>query len=441
MAVRYAVATGNWSSTSTWNGGTLPTSSDDVYANGFTVTIDQDITVLSLQNGATTGVNANGSFVVSSGGRIINADIRNNGTTSGIICLSVTNSVGPVTLNGNIYGLASGSIFTSYAVNVNNGATAVLNITGTIRGGTVTYDNYGLRSIGSGTINIVGDIYAGSAAYTQYGCFFNSPQTINITGNIYNASGGDTSAVEFGSSFTGGICNITGTIDGSTSGAQRGVVRLSSLGTINVYGNVIGGNASTSYGFTISSNGTVNIYGNAIGGTNGIAIYNNGTTSTVFVQNVYPHSTNLTVGVIGNGSLATTYIQNAFFGANGQVPFSGFIRFSNSNNNTIRITKRDSSTVTLTDAAANTTEVPIPANVRQGTSYLLGTKVGTLIVPNPASVGKGVPTDNTVGTAALTPEAVWNHLISNIGTAGSIGERLKNASTVQTTGEQIASIN
>jgi hypothetical protein len=50
MALRYAVATGNWSNTATWNGGTLPGVGDDVHANGFTVTIDQDINVNSISN-------------------------------------------------------------------------------------------------------------------------------------------------------------------------------------------------------------------------------------------------------------------------------------------------------------------------------------------------------------------------------------------------------
>lgn len=44
MATRFAVKTGVWSDTTVWNTGALPTSADTVYPNGFTVTIDQDIT-------------------------------------------------------------------------------------------------------------------------------------------------------------------------------------------------------------------------------------------------------------------------------------------------------------------------------------------------------------------------------------------------------------
>jgi hypothetical protein len=50
MALRYAVASGNWSNTATWNGGTLPTAVDDVFSNNFTVTIDGTFTVLSIRN-------------------------------------------------------------------------------------------------------------------------------------------------------------------------------------------------------------------------------------------------------------------------------------------------------------------------------------------------------------------------------------------------------
>ena len=47
--IRYAVNNGNWSAVGTWDGGaSLPTVGDDVYANGYTVTVNQDITVAKI---------------------------------------------------------------------------------------------------------------------------------------------------------------------------------------------------------------------------------------------------------------------------------------------------------------------------------------------------------------------------------------------------------
>ena len=50
MANRYAVATGNFSNAAIWDNGAVPTSTDDLYANGFTVTIDGTYTVQTIRN-------------------------------------------------------------------------------------------------------------------------------------------------------------------------------------------------------------------------------------------------------------------------------------------------------------------------------------------------------------------------------------------------------
>ena len=50
MATRFAIGNGNWSNTAIWDNGALPLNDDVIFANGFTVTLDQDITVGSLRN-------------------------------------------------------------------------------------------------------------------------------------------------------------------------------------------------------------------------------------------------------------------------------------------------------------------------------------------------------------------------------------------------------
>lgn len=55
MAVRWLTSSGNWSSTSVWNDGALlgiPTTGDDVFTNSFTVNMDVNATVNSLNNSA-----------------------------------------------------------------------------------------------------------------------------------------------------------------------------------------------------------------------------------------------------------------------------------------------------------------------------------------------------------------------------------------------------
>jgi hypothetical protein len=89
----------------------------------------------------------------------------------------------------------------------------------------------------------------------------------------------------------------------------------------------------------------------------------------------------------------------------------------------------------------NTTiDSPIPANVRQGVNYALGTLTGTMKVPNPENVSKNVPIDNTIGTAVLSSADVWAVPTSELNEEGSIGQRLKNISTVESVGDQIVGL-
>ena len=48
MAIRFAVASGVWSSGSIWDNGTVPLTGDDVYTNNQTIILDQNISVFRI---------------------------------------------------------------------------------------------------------------------------------------------------------------------------------------------------------------------------------------------------------------------------------------------------------------------------------------------------------------------------------------------------------
>jgi hypothetical protein len=353
MAIRYAVATGNWSSTATWNGGTLPTSADDVYANGFTVTINQNINVISLRNGATTGVTAGGQFLGVGGFTYVCDSIINGSTTILLRCNSLS---------------------TTLAITAN-----------TILGGT----NFAIEFINSSNINatINGNILGSSIVSNAPGLSLNSGSaTIVINGNV-------TAQLSIAIA-TSSITNLTMSIDGvvTSSSTQSAISNTANSGTHSV---------------TITKATTVD---------NGVAAVSN------------------------TGKLSTYTVKEIEQGVFGQVPISGYVRLSTASGAFYKAVTTGSSTRTLSDPADIAGQVPAQSDVRFGVTYQSGSKTGTAYIPAASSVGFGVPVDDTTGTAALTPASVWDAATSSLTTSGSIGERLKNASTVDTTGDQLAAL-
>jgi hypothetical protein len=358
MAIVYAVKTGNWSDTTVWNTGALPTSADDVYSNNFTVTVNQDITVKSLDNRATTGVTAGGQFTMGGSFNIVADTINSGGTTN----------------------------FLLYTTPAGSNATCVITAN--------TIQSF--QTAGS-SINVL--------SITNF--------TLTINANIIGSNSSTTQTLNIGAGLLGCIVVINGNL----------TAQLSPAAFIN--------NGTT----------TCDIYGLCTSSTSTAAFANTQNSSSLNVTITKAISVNNGLAAVSNtGALSNVTVKEIEQGVFGYVPISGFVRLSTASGAFYKGVTTGSSTRTLSDPADIAGQVPAQSDVRFGVSYQGGSKTGSAYIPSPSSVGFGVPVDNTTGTAALTPASVWDAATSSLTTSGSIGERLKNASTVDTTGDQLAAL-
>jgi hypothetical protein len=385
MAVRYAVATGNWSDTATWDGGTLPTSDDDVYANGYTVTIDVDVTVLSLRNEVITGVLAGGGYVLNDDVTIncTGLGIRNAGTT----CVTFSSN-GTSYINSNI---------------TNNGQSPCVNVTSTgelyIVGEITSTGGNGVATINAtaaSKIYITGDVF--TYAVSGAACIMSqNGSTFYITGNVSTAASGNANHTI--RALNNSNIYITGNLFYQTNNGNQGlVITNSALHYINIVGSINAGAFGATQTPCVSSGGGICLFsGPFISSINGVMPFR---ADKVFLI-----------------PIANSFLEFRDSSTNGGfIPAAPPIRLIGDDN------------------------FPIISDVREGISYASNTFTGTLKVPPPDTVAKGVPTDNTVGTAMLKPEDVWNYATANLTDPDSIGARLKNVSTVDTTGEQLEAL-
>lgn len=296
----------------------------------------------------------------------------------------------------------------------------------------------GIFSLSSGvtlTANITSKTLNASTSVLIYNAASSASIVGNITGGLPNQSRGITVSGT-------GTLNITGNCTGGVGNSVTHAVLNSSTGTINITGNCTGGAGAQATAVNNSSTGTINITGNCIGGPNATGVINGSTGTMTIIGGIFasefaagigggargqvtlltgPFYTSTTFGVSPNAALAwrwaTTLNPNTFI----EVPTSNLAQRRN---------------FVTPD---NATNFPSAANVRSGTTYGIGgALVGTCAIPPASSVASGVPVDNTVGTATLTAADLWNHLTTNITTSGSIGERLKNAATIDIVGQEVA---
>lgn len=379
MATITAVKAGNWSDTTVWSGGVLPGASD-VASTSFTITIDQDITVQYLY----CAIGEAKSAFIANGATTRNITL----TGSGLVgygyyhtVLEITNS-GVTNLTTRLPAVVSN--YQLLTISGISGGTVNLNLIDTI-----TYSTSSGASITvSGTnytVNVTSaDIVPGTFGYkilTVDGV----SNTVNWTGNIYGASVGGSAALVFNSATS--TLNYTGTIVGNIG---SGIGAGAAGGFVNIAGTVTAGAVAG----VVSSSSTMVRLAGTVNNVNSI--------SALYCKNLRLYST----------QPLTWVFQTEVVGGSKGLYTAGV-------------------------SSGN----PVVTNVRQGITYgASGELTGTLVVPDLSNVRKGVPVDNAVGTAELTAADFWNTLTSTLTTTGSIGERLKNCSTIETTGNQITAI-
>lgn len=276
MAERWAVADGNWSALATWDGGvSLPGAGDTVHANGFTVTIDQDITVGSLRTTAGTTAVAGGGFGSSgdvtvnadllagssncfspaSGNIAVNGEVRSSSTTNNIRCIAATNTVN-LTVTGNVFSGGSGN-----TIGLFWGSSGTCIVNGNVE---ATGGNYGLHKNGTGSVTVNGNV-TGSASFSSRGLFCsNSSGSVSIVGDLLGRAG---DAVEI----SAGTLNVTGNVTGGSAGYG---IDITASATVVIDGHVT---AATVAGIRNVSSGPVTVSGNATAGSGASAIENTST--------------------------------------------------------------------------------------------------------------------------------------------------------------------
>jgi len=448
MPTRYAVASGNWSSLATWDGGTtVPTSSDDVWANNYRVFIDQDITVKTLRNHpvASPVIAAGGSFITT-GSRTITCTVTNAGSGSiygGFVNYQSISSVLIVTGsdNVNIVSDIMGGLLPSpygYAVTIAN--TGTVNITGSIAG--YVFEGVSVTTVSGGTINISGSVRGN---YLRSGGGANSvgmtvyvTKTINVVGDVI----GEPLVSGIGIS-TGGSGNIILDVKGNiyTRGANPAISHVFGTSTITITGSIyqIPGSTATS---VLSIGGTscnINISGSITAGIAGSGIVH----STLGTSNLTgPISASVTVpGIQFSNASHNLSATGPFYNVNNRnAVYSPNLRLLSGSTTTWTFdteTFGEQRTLYTQNYPGN---FPAASNVRQGTVFGDTNQfTGTVAIPPTGSVFKGVPVDNTTGSASFDTQSVWGINTNNLTTTGSLGARLRNVATVATDGAAIAS--
>ena len=361
----------------------------------------------------------------------------------------------------NNQGLISGSA--TYLININTNSPNIVNInsTGTymtyiLGESTVSY----ITIAGSGTVNINGNIYrvqksvnattaTGIINYsgTNTGGFQGSSPTHNLvfagnaTFNVYGFLRGDD--IQVGTSGSGtalsyagnGVCNIYSEMIANLNSA----VVLSHSGTLNIFNNIRA--SATREGINSTASGIINITGQLIPGISAAAITHSGTAPINVLSGVTISANTSSPAIISSSTGLVTAGLDRIINTN-TVPAILAQKFRFYSGVTAQWTVQDTTNSNITLSSIGTSGItiglPLSGDVRYLTTYGQNNEyVGSLRVPSVDNVRKGVQTDFTVGTADLTANDIFSAITVS---SNSVAVRLRNVSTVESAGDQIASL-
>jgi hypothetical protein len=444
-------------------------------ANAFLATVTPLIIISGSNsariNGNSTGIGISGQIIQMAGSSTLTMSSSFvGGSVAGNI---IHNSSGSLILTGSY--IPNGAGLGLHLINMFNSGS--LYLTGSISGNQGT--SYGIyKTAGSGSMYIIGNVLAsgnGAAIVKQ-----TSFGDIDVIGNllasagatsINNSSGGTirvTGNVVGGGSFFNGITNtganvlitVTGSVTGNAntayginnsgansimiiSGSVRGGfstaagISIGSNVTLTVTGSVAGSNTAAAIITTTAT--TIRITGSATAGIGGSAISTTGA-STLEIKG--PVSSSIAFpGVQSTSATATNIFTGPFYNRNNRnAVFAPNIQLLSGSTPTWTFdteTVGEQRTLYTTDYPGN---FPSITDVRDGVVFGDTSQfTGVVAIPSTGSVLKGVPVDNTTGSASFDTQNVWGIDINNLITTGSLGARLKNAATVAATGDAIAS--
>lgn len=391
-----------------------------VAGGGFILNDEVTVTCTNSTYGITSGTGTCVTYA-GTGTSTINAHVLGSTTGSNTTGIRVTGT-GILNINGNLYGYLVASDIGNTALTIT--ANATVNIVGNVR----NPNRYTIYISNQCTLNIIGDVYLGTynANSTIYCLGTNS--VINVTGNIYGLGG------NVGWSMTGiylgVICtlNVTGNLIGSnTDSRSHSLIAVAANAIITVIGTMQSGtNGISDFGevcFTSSVSSYLNHIGSLIASRSGYALYSIGTGAI-----------NLMTGpFIGSDSgMQPLYVARMHY----RRTIGSYYEFRD--NSTLgALSPSPPAPATRLVSPDTVADSPIPRDVRQGVVYAEGSQTGTMIVPSRDNVAKGVLVDNTTGTAILDADSIWAVPLTSINTLNSIGRRVKNAATVESTGAQI----